>query len=139
MNQILLILDFLGIVVFAISGTLAAGRKQMDLFGVVVLATVTALGGGTIRDILISSGPIFWITEPDYLLVATSAAILTFFFVRFFRIPGVMMLIADAIGLAIFTVLGFEKAMSFGLSGFIWEVTAPLAGRTLIFSADSWS
>ncbi|MEM9768434.1 MAG: TRIC cation channel family protein, partial [Cyanobacteria bacterium P01_D01_bin.71] len=65
---ILYILDMLGVMVFAVSGALAAGRKQLDLLGVLVTAMVTALGGGTLRDLLLDRSPVFWIKQPDYLL-----------------------------------------------------------------------
>ncbi|HEX6983513.1 MAG TPA: TRIC cation channel family protein [Balneolaceae bacterium] len=65
--QLLYILDLLGVAVFAISGVLAAGRKSLDLLGVVVIAVVTAIGGGTVRDLLLDRHPVFWISDPTYL------------------------------------------------------------------------
>ncbi len=104
-------LDLLGVAVFAISGSLAAGRKRLDLFGVCVLGLVTAAGGGTLRDILLGIRPVFWIADPSYIYVAVGASVLTFVSVRFRRTPGRLLLIADAFGLALFTVLGTEKAL----------------------------
>ncbi len=72
------ILDLVGTAVFAITGALAAGRKRMDIFGVVVLGCVTALGGGTIRDVILGAYPIFWISNAIYLWVAAISSIGTF-------------------------------------------------------------
>ena len=65
------ILDLFGTAIFAITGALAAGRKRMDVFGVVVLGCVTALGGGTLRDVILGNYPVFWISDTAYLKVAT--------------------------------------------------------------------
>jgi len=76
----LYVLDLLGVAVFAVSGVLAAGRKSLDLLGVLVIATLTAIGGGTIRDLLLDRHPIFWIAQPTYLVVISAAAALTIWF-----------------------------------------------------------
>ena len=103
-------IDLFGTAVFAIAGSLAAGRKQMDLFGVVVLALATALGGGTLRDVLLGAHPIFWVADPTYVIVAVSASIVTFVAARYLRLPRQLLLLADALGLAFFTVLGTQRA-----------------------------
>ena len=108
-------LDLIGIAVFAISGALAAGRKRLDLIGVLVLAIVTAVGGGTIRDVLLARHPIVWLADPHYLVVMLASAIGTMIYVRFFRPPDVMLLIADALGLALFSVAGAQIAQREGL------------------------
>lgn len=128
MQLILTLLDFFGVAVFAVSGSLAAGRKQMDLFGVVVLATVTALGGGTIRDMVLSKGSVFWVSEPSYLIAAALAAIVTFFTIRFFQLPDRLLLVADAIGLAVFTVIGTEMTLAAGFSEIIAIVMGMISG-----------
>jgi len=104
-------LDLFGTAVFAVTGSLAAGRKRMDLFGVVVLGLVTALGGGTLRDVMLGAYPVFWVADPTYLLVVVAAAILTFLAARAFDLPGRLLLVADAFGLAVFTVIGVQKAL----------------------------
>jgi uncharacterized membrane protein YeiH len=109
---LLFYLDLFGVAVFAITGALAAGRKQMDFFGVIVLAMVTALGGGTIRDLVLGISPVFWASQPVYVLVASLMGIIIFFLVRFYNIPARLILVADAIGLAIFTIIGAERALS---------------------------
>ncbi len=102
-------LDLLGTVVFAITGALAAGRKRMDIFGVVVLGCVTALGGGTLRDVLLGVHPVFWISDTLYLAVAVIASISTFVLAQRWEIKAMVLMYADAIGLAVFTIIGFQK------------------------------
>ena len=108
--MILYLLDLLGVAVFAVSGALAAGRKRLDLLGVVVVAIATAIGGGTIRDVLLDRHPIFWIDQPSYLVVTIGAALFTIVFVRFRRPPRNSLQIADALGLALFSVSGAQIA-----------------------------
>ena len=76
------LLDLIGIGVFAVSGALAAGRKRLDLLGVFVLAAVTAIGGGTVRDLLLDRQPIVWLTDATYLGVIVAAVAITFAYVR---------------------------------------------------------
>lgn len=107
-------LDLIGVFFFAISGVLTAATRKMDLFGATVIAFVTCLGGGTIRDTLLNQYPIFWMENPNYLIIIISTSLLTFFtlkniqnFTRFFLIP-------DALGLGVFTLIGLQKAISLG-------------------------
>lgn len=111
----LYVLDLVGIAVFAISGALAAGRKALDLIGVLSLALATAVGGGTIRDVLLDRHPIFWLADPAYLVVIIAAALFTVGFARWHRPPAVTLLIADALGLALFSVAGAQIAQGAGL------------------------
>lgn len=113
--MILYILDLIGVAVFAISGALVAGRKSMDLLGVFVIATVTAVGGGTLRDVLLNRSPIFWIDNSTYLFVIVGAALFTTVYTRFRKPPKNSLLIADAFGLALFTVGGAQIAEAAGL------------------------
>ena len=101
--------DFIGIAVFAITGALAAGNKRMDIFGVVVLGGVTALGGGTLRDVILGVHPTFWIADTSYLTVAALAAVATFFSSRYWALHKRTLLYADALGLATFTIIGFQR------------------------------
>jgi uncharacterized membrane protein YeiH len=114
---LLYLLDLLGVAVFAVSGALAAGRKRLDLLGVVVLALVTAVGGGTIRDVLLDRHPLFWLVDPRYLTVIVAAALGTVWFVRRRRTrpPESALLVADALGLALFSVAGAQIAERGGL------------------------
>ncbi|HEX3043434.1 MAG TPA: trimeric intracellular cation channel family protein, partial [Bacillota bacterium] len=105
-------LDFFGTFAFALSGALTAIKKDMDLFGIFVLALVTAIGGGTIRDILMGIAPVFFLNQPVYIYLSVAAAFCAFFFHRgLFKINSVI-LIADAIGLGTFVCLGVSKALA---------------------------
>jgi uncharacterized membrane protein YeiH len=112
MSQLFYIADLFGVAVFAITGALMAGRKSMDLFGVLVIAIVTALGGGSLRDVILDNHPVSWIRNDIYIVVASLAAIGTVAWVRLTRpIHEKGLLLADAFGLAVFTVIGTEVAM----------------------------
>ena len=105
-------LDLIGTVIFAVTGALAAGRKHLDIFGVVVVAVATALGGGTIRDVTLGSLPVFWVSDPTYIIVVVVAALATVVVARFMRLPDGLLNVADAFGLAVFTVIGAERALA---------------------------
>lgn len=102
-------LEMLGTAAFAVSGALAASRKRMDIFGFCVLALMPAVGGGTIRDIIIDRVPVFWVSDNRYVAVALIAALVVFF--APYRRPGSrrqILIWADALGLALFATLGTE-------------------------------
>lgn len=107
-------LDLFGTAVFAVSGALAAGRRRLDLFGALVIAAVTAVGGGTIRDLILDRHPVFWIADLDYLGVIAGAGGATFLYTSFFRPPRQALEVADAFGLAVFTVVGANAALTAG-------------------------
>jgi len=125
---IIYFLDLLGVAVFAISGALAAGRKSLDLLGVIVVAVVAAIGGGTLRDLLLDRHPIFWIADPTYLVVICISALLTFSYVRLHPPPRNSLLIADASGLALFTITGAQIAEAAGLSPIIIVLMGTMTG-----------
>jgi len=106
----LYMLSLIGVAVFSVSGALAAGRNQLDLFGVLVIATVTAIGGGTVRDLLLDRTPMFWIADPNQLIVIAVCALLTVVYVRWRKPPGPSLLVADAFGLALFAISGAQVA-----------------------------
>ncbi|MGI9205187.1 MAG: trimeric intracellular cation channel family protein [Woeseiaceae bacterium] len=108
--------ELIGTAVFAISGALAASRKNMDIFGFAVLALMPAVGGGTVRDVLIDRHPIFWIDDTNYVYVAVAAAVATFFAAHVIRSRLRMLIWMDAIGLALFAVLGSQIAIDHGTS-----------------------
>jgi uncharacterized membrane protein YeiH len=110
------LLDLIGIGVFAVSGALAAGRKRLDLLGVFVLASVTAIGGGTVRDLLLDRHPMFWLTDATYVGVIITAVAITFAYVRWKRPPLASLLVADALGLALFSIAGAQIAETAGLT-----------------------
>ena len=116
MSQLFYFADLFGVAVFAITGALMAGRKSMDLFGVLVIAIITALGGGTLRDVILDNHPVSWIRNDTYILVATVAALGTVIWVRMTRpIHEKGLLIADAFGLSVFTVIGTEVALQYAM------------------------
>lgn len=121
-------LDYAGVAVCAVSGALAAGRRSLDLLGVVVIATVTAIGGGTLRDLLLDRHPVFWIANTGYLTAAVAAALFTLVYVRFFRPPERLLLVADAFGLALFTISGAHIAQQAGVDGVIVVVMGTVTG-----------
>jgi uncharacterized membrane protein YeiH len=125
---ILQILDYAGVAVFAVSGAIAAGRRSFDLLGVVVIALVTSVGGGTVRDLLLDRHPVFWIGNPTYLVVIVAAALLTVPYTRHFRTPLQTLLWADALGLAFFGVSGAQVAENFQHSGLILVVMGTITG-----------
>lgn len=122
------LLDLAGIVVFAISGALVAGRKRMDFFGVMVLAVVTAVGGGTLRDLLLGIRPVFWVADPTPILAAVAAAAVTVGAARLLQRTMTVLLVADAFGLALFTVLGTEKALACGAPPVIAVLLGTMSG-----------
>ncbi len=124
-------LDFFGVFVFAISGALAADRRGMDLFGFVVIALLPAVGGGTVRDIVLGV-PVFWVQDPTYLWLILAAALLTFAAARQILRVERWLLWADAIGLAVFSAAGAAKALAITgspvISVAMGVVTAVLGG-----------
>lgn len=111
---VLYVLDLLGTAVFAVSGALAAGRRRFDLFGALVVAAVTAVGGGTLRDLILDRHPVFWIQDLSYLGAIVGAGGATFVYASLFRPPRLSLEVADAFGLAVFTVVGARVAAEAG-------------------------
>ncbi len=107
-------LDWLGVIVFAISGALVASRKQMDIVGFALLGTVTGIGGGTLRDLLLGQGPVFWVREPAYLIVCVIVSGVVFVTAHIPESRYRVLLWFDALGLALFAVTGAERALMAG-------------------------
>jgi uncharacterized membrane protein YeiH len=103
-------LDLAGVAVFAASGVLAARDRDLDLLGILVVAAITAIGGGTLRDLLLDRHPIFWVTDSWYLVVIIAAALATVAYVRLRPLPGGTLLVADALGLGLFALSGAQLA-----------------------------
>jgi uncharacterized membrane protein YeiH len=127
MEQLLYWCDLIGIVVFAFTGVLAAGHKQMDLFGAVVLACVTATGGGTTRDMILNI-PVFWLQDSHYLWIAAATGVASFYLIRHLNVPMRLLNIADAMGLAVFVVIGTQKVLDLGHSPAIAIVMGVMTG-----------
>ena len=143
------VLDWLGIVAFTVTGGLVAARNQMDAVGFVMLGTVTGIGGGTIRDVLLNVHPILWVEHPEYLAVCIAVSLVIYFTAQ--RVHSRMRLIlwVDAIGLALFATVGAERATSVGASPLVaivmGAITACFGGiirdllgqtRSIIFSYE---
>ncbi|OOQ57958.1 trimeric intracellular cation channel family protein [Mucilaginibacter pedocola] len=110
------IIEILGTIAFAISGAFSAMQKRLDLFGVLVIAFITAIGGGTLRDVLIGNTPVTWmrdVTTPSVILAAT---IITILFKRYVKNLKVTLFLFDALGLGLFTVIGIQKGLAAGLN-----------------------
>jgi uncharacterized membrane protein YeiH len=110
MENLLYWVGLAAVAVNALTGVLDAGRKNMDLIGVVMVGMATALGGGTVRDILLQR-PVFWLSDQTYLLAALATTLVIFFLARGLRLPPRLFLIPDAIGLALFTIVGTQIAL----------------------------
>jgi uncharacterized membrane protein YeiH len=121
------LLDFTGVAVFAASGALAAARKNLDLLGMVVIATVTAIGGGTLRDMLLGRA-VFWLAQPAYLYVILGAALATVIYTRRFSPPDRALAVLDALGLALFTIIGARIAEGLEHRGVVVVVMGTLTG-----------
>jgi uncharacterized membrane protein YeiH len=106
-------LDYIGTFSFALSGALTAASKRFDIFGVIIIAFVTALGGGMIRDVLISAYPINWIANQNYLWLVLTAVFVMYLFKSKIIPWSKTFFIFDTVGLGVFTVIGLEKALQF--------------------------
>jgi uncharacterized membrane protein YeiH len=121
--------NLIGIAVFAASGALAAVRRSLDPIGVLVLAIVTATGGGTLRDVLMNRHPIFWISSPwSSIGVSALAALATWLWVRRFPPPDKSLQYADALGLAFFSIAGARIAQAGGLTPFTATIMGAITG-----------
>jgi len=111
------------VAVSAVTGVLDSGRKEMDLIGALLVGVATALGGGTIRDLLLDRN-VFWVVDQTYLIAALGTGLITFFVARAFTVPPRLFLIPDALGLALFTIVGTQIALQWHIP---W-LTASLMG-----------
>lgn len=120
-------LDLIGVAASAVAGALVAGRRQFDWLGVAVIAGVTAIGGGTVRDLLLDR-PVFWIANPSYLQAALAATAFTLLYARRRRIPERVLETTDALGLALFGIAGARIAVGLGHDGVIAVVMGVITG-----------
>ncbi|GBU08976.1 inner membrane protein [Gammaproteobacteria bacterium] len=127
--------DLLGTIVFAISGVILAGKMRMDPFGVFVLATTTAIGGGTVRDAILGATPVFWVIDPTYLYVIIATCIIFMMFVKLIsplneavKINKFILPVLDAIGLAVFVGIGVNKALIYGSGALVAIVMGIITG-----------
>lgn len=121
-------LFIIGICVEAITGAIAAGRKKMDFFGVMLIASITALGGGTVRDTLFNTHPLTWVAHPEYLLYTSACAFLTIFIAHSLARIMKIFLILDALGLSTFVIIGTQKILSNGLPPSVAIISGMITG-----------
>ena len=125
--DLLIVLQLVGIAAFAVSGALVAGERQMDWFGVMVLGIIVAVGGGTVRDVLLDV-PVFWIPASWYVLMAAACALATIPLAGWAARVRRPVAIADAVGLAVFVALGTRKALEMGTSDFVAVIMGVVTG-----------
>lgn len=109
------ITDILGTIAFAISGVLVAMDKKLDLFGIFIIAFVTAVGGGTLRDILIGSTPVIWLRDATYMIVILGAVIFALLLREKIKYLRTSLFLFDTIGIGLYTMVGIEKGLTVGL------------------------
>lgn len=127
-SALLYAFDLFGVAVFAASGALAGIAARLDLLGVLVLASITAVGGGTVRDVLLGRHPIFWIKDAGPIYTIIAATTVTLVWVHFLPIPTDALLIADALGLALFAVSGAQVAEKAGCRAWVIVLMGTLTG-----------
>lgn len=119
LDSIAQFLDWFGLCVFALTGALVASRKQMDIVGFALLGSVTGIGGGTIRDVLMGALPVFWVQKPAYLLTCVLVSCGAFFIAHLVQSRQRLLIWADAVGLALFSVTGADIAQNQGVGSVI--------------------
>jgi uncharacterized membrane protein YeiH len=131
-TQFLYIIDILGTISFAVSGAFLAMEKKLDPFGVLVLSFVTAIGGGTLRDMMIGNLPVSWLTNSTATIVIFCSAIVTMFFGHYLKHLTTTLFLFDALGLGLFTLIGIEfgieKHFSIGVCIALGTITACFGG-----------
>lgn len=109
-------LDILGLIAFAISGALAGIEKKLDFFGVFVIAMVTSIGGGTLRDLLIGNTPVFWLLNLQTFYIVVATTIISIIFRQHLSFLRTSLFLFDTIGIGIFTIIGIEKGLAINFS-----------------------
>lgn len=114
--NLIYVFEIIGTFVFAVSGVSTAASKRFDIVGVSIIAFVTAIGGGTLRDVMIGVQPVSWMLDQNYIYTIIAAIGLSFFFLPYLLKLRKTLFLFDTIGLGLFAILGLEKAMAAGLS-----------------------
>ena len=116
-SNFLNIIDILGTFAFAVSGVFSAMEKKLDVFGILIIAFVTAIGGGTIRDVLVGNFPVNWLQNNAAILVIFVSAIVTILFGSYFKHLNTALFLFDALGLGLFTIVGLQVGLEKNFSG----------------------
>lgn len=121
-------IETLGTVAFSISGTFAAMQRRLDPFGVLIIAFVTSIGGGTVRDLLLGDTPVAWMRDVNYCLLILLTSLATMFFKTHIKKFKVTLFLFDSLGLGLFTMIGIQKGIIFGLSPGICVALGTITG-----------
>ena len=136
--MLLTVIYIIAITAEAMTGALSAGRRSMDWFGVVLIACVTALGGGSVRDVLLGHYPLTWVKHPEYLVLTCCAAFVTIVIAKWMRHLHNIFLVLDALGLIGFTIIGCQIALQMGHGFVVSAVAGVLTGVSVVFYVTSY-
>ncbi len=131
-DQVIYVTGLAGVAVFAISGALAAAEKRLDILAFVLFGTLTGIGGGTVRDIILNKPQVFWVVDPSFLLVCIVVSMLTYFTANILVSLHRSLLWMDAAGMALFSTLGTARALEYSGS---WLVAITLGMVTASFGS----
>jgi uncharacterized membrane protein YeiH len=128
MYSVSFVIELLGTIAFTISGAFSAMQKRLDAFGVVVIAFITAIGGGTIRDVLIGYTPVSWMRDLNGPIIITITTVAAIFFKKYIKNFKVTLFLFDAMGLGLFTLIGIQKGIDAGLKPGVCVILGTITG-----------
>lgn len=127
MDSFIYFLDYFGTASFALAGVLAAQHRRLDLFGVLIMGIATAVGGGTLRDLILNR-PVFWLISNEYIWISLTTSMMVFLLASRIKFPSYAIQVADAIGLSVFTIIGCKIALELNHSVLICVMTGIMTG-----------